>query len=374
MKQALAAGEKYKSLSIVHVSSTYPPVLGGMEKVVQILAGTQQAMGADVRVITSDTDGDKVQDEPFKVKRLKSLVLANTTIMPGLFFELLRTSRDDFVHVHITQAFAPEMVWLASKIKRFHYVAHIHIDAPPSGPAGFLLKIYKPLFLKRVLHAASYVIVFTDEQKSDVYHKYSVPENRIKVIVNGVENKFYFNKSRHLSKMPKLLFVGRLGYQKNIPQLLNALSGISDQFETVLVGNGELESSLKQLAQELQLNNITFAGRKDGKELLDYYEASDIFVLSSEREGMPLVLLEAMAMGLPIVATDVTGNRDVVINSKTGLLVPLNNPDAFRESLLAMKSDAKQYERMSKAARTAANKYSWEMVAAQFAELYREVA
>jgi glycosyltransferase involved in cell wall biosynthesis len=369
-----STGKEYDTLSVIHVSSTYPPVLGGMEKVVQILAGVQSSMKIKVRVVTSRTaDTADINDE-FKVQRLKSFVFANTTVIPKLLTEMLNVSRGEIVHVHITQAFTPEIVWLASKIKRFHYIAHIHIDAPPSGPAGFLLKIYKPLFLRRVLHAASYVVVFTDEQKSAVHSKYGVPNDRIKVVVNGVEDKFYFDKSRSESERPKLLFVGRLGYQKNIPQLLSALKGVSGQFETVLVGSGELETELKSLAKELELKNVTFAGRKDGTELLKFYDDADIFVLSSEREGMPLVLLEAMAMGLPIVATDVTGNRDVVVNGENGLLVPFNDADAFREALLKIKSDKKLYKRMSQNARKMASLYSWGKIARQFAELYKDAS
>jgi len=142
-----------------------------------------------------------------------------------------------------------------------------------------------------------------------------------------------------LHEKTKLLFVGRLSVQKNIPQLLGSLEGISDQFETHIVGNGALEHDLKLLVKNLRLHNIIFHGRKDGNDLIKLYRESDIFLLPSNREGMPLVLLEAMAMSLPIIATKVTGNRDVVMNNKNGLLVPLNDIVAFRNSLLKIKTD-----------------------------------
>jgi len=94
--------------------------------------------------------------------------------MPSLFIKLLKIERNSVVHLHIAQAYTPELVWLASKIKGFCYIAQVHIDIAPSGAFGFLLKAYKPLILKRVLNNARYVIVFTKDQKHAIHQKYNV--------------------------------------------------------------------------------------------------------------------------------------------------------------------------------------------------------
>ncbi len=357
---------------IIHVTSSYPPRLGGLEKVVQVLADTQQRMGQKVRVITANRSvGSNSPDDGFTVTRQRSFMLANTIIMPGLFYHLLQVGRDDVVHVHVVQAFTPEVVLMAAKLKRFKYVAQIHLDIPPSGPAGFLLKLYKPLVLKQVLHGASSVIVFTKSQKQEIQRRYGLDAGKVKVVPNGVEEKYYYNQSRKLHNKPRLLFVGRLNFQKNLKQLLRALDGVSDQFETNIVGDGEQEQELKKLTKELKLQYIYFAGRADGQKLINYYKQADIFVLPSEREGMPLVLLEAMAMALPIVATNVTGSRDVVRDSENGLLVPYNDADAFRAALLRISSDPKLYKKLSQTSRKMAEQYSWSKVAAQFKNIYK---
>jgi phosphatidyl-myo-inositol alpha-mannosyltransferase len=97
-------------------------------------------------------------------------------------------------------------------------------------------------------------------------------------------------------------------------------------------------------------------------------------VLPSEREGMPLVLLEAMAMGLPTVATDIAGNRDVVIDGKNGRLVPLNDAAAMRRALLELVADEALYRRMSESARKSAERYTWDAVGQDFEEVYARVA
>jgi glycosyltransferase involved in cell wall biosynthesis len=358
-------------LKVYHVLCAFPPALGGMEKVAQILAGMQTESGLDVTVITSNQRiHTPIEPEKFNVMRLKSALIANTTIMPGLIFKLIRIKRGSVVHLHVTQAFTPEMVWLASRIKGFRYIAHIHLDVPPSGPAGFLLKIYKPLFLKWVLRSAKFVIVFSNTQKTALKQKYGINIAKIKVVPNGVEEQFFNDTPRSLHKKPRLLFVGRLSYQKNLHQLLRALDGVSDQFEMNLVGDGEQKEELSQLANKLCLKNVHFLGRKQGDELLDLYRKSDVFVLSSEREGMPIVLLEAMAMGLPIVATDVSGSRDVVANNKNGLLVPYNDTDRFREALLEIGTNKAFYTKMSRASRKMAAQYSWHKIVPEFESLY----
>ena len=161
--------------------------------------------------------------------------------------------------------------------------------------------------------------------------------------------------------------------QKNVPQLLDALEGVSERFDTVLVGDGELEAELRERVARLGLAHVTFAGRADGAALRSRYADADMFVLPSEREGMPLVLLEAMAMALPTVATDIPGTRDVV-GGEVGTLVPLGDAAALRSALVELSSDPAAYARMSAAARAHAETYTWERVADRFELLYAEVA
>jgi glycosyltransferase involved in cell wall biosynthesis len=97
-------------------------------------------------------------------------------------------------------------------------------------------------------------------------------------------------------------------------------------------------------------------------------------VLPSEREGMPLVLLEALAMGLPIVATDVPGNRDLVSDGQNGLLVPLGDAAALRQALLSVTTDPERYRRMSETSRRLAERYSWQAVSAEFEQIYAQAA
>jgi D-inositol-3-phosphate glycosyltransferase len=361
---------------VVHVTPHYPPFLGGLEKVVESLAVNQSMRGLDVSVLTSLDGRPRIagSDETDFVRRLRSWYVAHTSIIPGLPRELLRISRHSVIHLHVSQAFIPEVVYAAHLLRGIPYIAHLHLDVGPSGRVGFLLRAYKPLMLGPVLRAAASVVVFTEEQRLMVAVKYGIDPSRIAVIPNGVDEAFFHSGQRRLHTKPRLLFVGRLSVQKNLPLFLHALDGVSEQFETTLVGEGELEPQLKGIAGDLRLKNVLFRGRADGAELRDLYRSADVFVLPSEREGMPLVLLEALAMGLPIVATDIPGNRDLVSDGDNGVLVPLGDPSEFRKALVSVTSEQEAYTQMSESAKRLACRYSWRAVDAEFERLYGQAA
>lgn len=360
---------------VVHVTPHYPPALGGVGKVVEWLAVNRKRQGLTVNVLTSreaQSDFPETADPDF-VGRLHSYQVAHTKIIPALLGELLKLPRTSVIHLHLGADFPPEVVYAAYRIRGTPYIAHFHGDVGPSGRAGFRLRINKSLILGPVLRAAAVVVVPTDDFGSTVSVRYGVDPARIAVIANGVDDSFIYTGQRRLHTKPRLLFVGRLSVQKNLPLFLHALDGVSEQFETILVGAGELEGQLKRLAAELRLRNVRFHGRADGAELRDLYRNADVFVLPSRWEGMPLVLLEALAMGLPIVATDITGNREVVVHGENGLLVPLGDPSALRQGLLSVTADPDRYHYMSEISQHLACKYSWAEVGAELERVYAQV-
>ena len=148
---------------VIHVSAHYPPYLGGLEKVVQSLASYRDRLGLPVEVLTSQPAG-QAADAAF-VQRLGSFHIAHTTVMPSLVPRLLRLKGDSVVHLHVSQAYTSEAVYLARLVNKVPYVAHMHIDVGPSGTAGFLLHAYKPFILGPVLRGAEVVVVFTEEQR-----------------------------------------------------------------------------------------------------------------------------------------------------------------------------------------------------------------
>ncbi len=172
----------------------------------------------------------------------------------------------------------------------------------------------------------------------------AVPKDKIVYIPNSVgTDKFASNLANRIKIRQELslgekfvwLAVGRLEEQKDYPTMLEAFSKLNQLFPDSLLlicGVGSLENKLKTLVDKLSLQDkVKFMGvRSNIPEIMN---AVDGYVMSSAWEGMPGVLLEASATQLPIVATDVSGNREVVVHNKTGFLVPAKNPESLFKSM-----------------------------------------
>lgn len=137
----------------------------------------------------------------------------------------------------------------------------------------------------------------------------------------------------------------------------------------VLVGTGRDEQRAKEFAADLP--NVSFAGWVDN--VGDYLAAFDLFVLPSEHEGLGSILLDAMHFGLPIVATEVGGIPDVVVDGKNGLLVPAGDATALHEAIAALHSDPARRVAMAAANKDAARAYHPSVMAARYVDIYREL-
>lgn len=347
----------------LQITAFYPPALGGMERVAENIAIELAATGQSVEVVTSNIGHtphftDHVSDG-HTVSRLTAAMIAGLPVIPGLLWHLLRQPKRSVYHVHVAQAFIPEIALLAARLRRGVFVAHFHLDVIPSGRFGLLFTVYKHLLFPWMLRSAHAVIVFSEDQKQLIMRKYAVSEGRIHILPNGIRRGFERPEKRQLHTPASLLFVGRLSSQKNVGFLLQALEGISETVTTRIVGDGELKREYEQLAKKRKLKNVTFVGRKDDDELRNEYDQADIFILPSEREGMPLVLIDAMAMRLPAIGSDVLGIRDLIQHKQTGLLVPLDDIQALREAIQTVISSEATYASMSEASYEAVKTLAW---------------
>ena len=212
----------------------------------------------------------------------------------------------------------------------------------------------------------------------------AAPRNRIRFIPNGLNTDEFTpdDQLRHLLRDELgvndaflWLAVGRLVEAKDYPNMFRAFAKVNENTNAILfiVGQGELEESLKQQVRELSLENcIHFLGvRQDMPQLMN---AADGYVMSSAWEGLPMVLLEAAAACTPIVATDVGGNREVVLNGTSGFIVPPGDSDQLANALQnVMAMPANERFNMGKAGRQyVEDNYSLECVVDMWENLYWE--
>lgn len=361
-------------MRIIQIVSYYPPYVGGMQNVTKEISERLSKKGHQVEVFTSDIGckkGKLKSTENLKIHYLKSCEFAHTPIIPSLFFELLKKTRDSIMHVHVAQAFVPEVVYLVSKIRKIPYIAHIHSDIRPSGKFGFLLLPYKKLIIKKILSGADKVICLSKVYKQFICKEYEVGEKKVIVIPNGVGKEFFIDKKEKLNKIINLLFVGRLSVEKNIPKLIKAVSLLKSKVILHIVGEGEKKAELEKLISDKKMNNVILHGKKTGRELISFYRHADIFLLASGYEGQPLTLLEAMASQTPIIASNKGGIREVIRN--VGILVNPPTSKNFAKSINNLIEDKSLMDKLSNKGKKKAGNYNWYRIVEKFEDVYKKV-
>ena len=205
--------------------------------------------------------------------------------------------------------------------------------------------------------------------------EYGFPGEKIRLIPNGVDTDFFQpTVVKKPSQDKKILFVGRLTEQKGVEYLLQAISSIRfDRMQLVIVGEGERYSYLQKLAEHLSVRDkVIFTGFQS--QILPYLQAADLFVLPSLAEGLSNALLEAMACGLPVVATRVSGNQDVIEDGVNGFLVEPKDVRGLAEAIEKILVDEKLAEKMGQANRQKImEKYSLQVTVDRYRNLYEEL-
>ncbi|MGV1098221.1 glycosyltransferase family 4 protein [Thiovibrio sp. JS02] len=239
---------------------------------------------------------------------------------------------------------------------------------------------------RRAAKDADYFTTVSDNLKQYFVSELGLSEKAIEVVLNGVDTKRFSPdniRGRLVELLPAsatgklLISVGRLTEAKDQECLLYAMKKLIAEggadVSLALVGEGELRGRLEARISELGLGQHVFllGNRTDVHELLP---DAAMFVLSSRREGLPMVLLEAMASGLPVVATNVGGIPEVVKEGDNGFLAPPENPESLAEKIGLMLSEPERSAAMGLSGREMVEKfYSMQKTAQRYAQLYENI-
>ena len=269
----------------------------------------------------------------------------------------------DVVHTHTSKPGATGRI--AAKKAKIHLIIHqVH---------GFHFTKYtgikKWIFEKIESFLARYsdIMLFqnTEEYQYCINNRYN-RYTKLIYIGNGIpfeEFEDYLSKEKKYNPGKKrIACIARLEDVKNHKMLFLAIEYLVKDinyknFELNLYGEGNEENKLRKMAENLNINKyINFVGSLDRKEIIKEIFESDLSVLTSYKEGKPRALMESSALGVPVVATDVIGTREVVKDGVTGYLVPLNDYKSFANKMYELLTNEKRWEEFSKNAKEIAKK------------------
>ena len=235
----------------------------------------------------------------------------------------------------------------------------------PSGRAGLLLKPYERMVLRRVLRDARAIIAPTDDYRTLVCSSYGIPPDRVVVVPNGSDHEIVQHPKSlgDERKERRLLFVGRVAIQKNLPLLLRAVAMYVERYDQrhqlSMVGEGDMRPAIEAEIHRLGLAaKAALPGAFYGATLESIYKTSDLLLLTSFDEAMPLVFIEAMTKALPIISVNIPSIRNVVTSGVNGLLAE-PTPEDLAEAIHIMLTDRELYSEVSKNNLAKSRDYSW---------------
>ncbi len=366
----------------------------GVEFAVNAYKSGLEKLGHDVFIYAPHDKG--VKDDGFQIFRFRAIKVQKN---PKMFFNFpflpVGCSLREVVNfkldiVHTQSPF--NLGLLARRIARKQKVPFIcthHTDLPTWIRENMLEKWLTPhlaqWWVGRYSNQTDAVIAISSKIKVAL-EKMKV-KKPIYVLPNCIDLKlFYKDRSGAVELRKKynikpeakvLIFVGRLSREKNLIFSLRALAEILKKRKDViflLVGSGYQMDELKKTAANLGVaENVRFTGFIPHDEVAPYYNASDVFIMASLSEIMPLTVLEAAACGLPIVVLDDAAFYDTVFEGGNGFRVKEQKPEAFAEKALRLLNDEALYEKFSQASLDVAAKFSIEELSKKLIEIYSYV-
>jgi glycosyltransferase involved in cell wall biosynthesis len=314
---------------------------GGAERVMVNLANNMAAKGVHVDLVVANAQGayrDQVSSNVNIIDFQSERSLASFPKLIGyLRYEKPKALISALEHTNVLAIWAKRLAFVPTKNIITEHISSSLI----SYAAGYTpSKLRATLYAMRFTYPLAYRIVTVSQGVADdLVQTIGISKNKLEVIYNPVLNEAMFEKAEQpidhpwfqAGQPPVVLGVGRLEPQKDFPNLLRAFALLrkKQKARLVILGEGNLRGQLEALAKELGIEeDVQLPGFNSNPYA--FMKRANVFVLSSVLEGLPTVLIEAMALGTPVVSTDCkSGPKEILGNSGYGTLVPTKNPEAL---------------------------------------------
>ncbi len=374
------------NMHILFLNHFFYPYFAGTEKHMFEL-GKRLAKKHDITVLTAQLKGTKEKEEicgmniirtPAKIYEwAPHPIPPPVPVMPRLAINVKQYAANaDIVHIHNRFIFGPKYGEIVKNLgKKLCITIH---NARPIG-IDFLSdmfgQFYDDFFGKRLMNMCDGVIgVSKNTLKMTIPKDY---KGKTAVIYNGVDSRVFKPKKqsewkKEIGDNKKIILTNaRLVPQKGVKYLVEAMAHIKDA-KLVIFGRGILKEELEKKAKESDADVLFMTERISDKSLVDLYAAADIFVLPSLFEPCSLVLLEAMACGKAIVATNIGGNPELIEERKSGLLVSAGESNAITNAVNTLLQDKRLARKLGENARARVEKkFTWEETTKKVEEFYK---
>jgi glycosyltransferase involved in cell wall biosynthesis len=379
-------------LHIAFFTNSYHPVVNGVVRSVAAFRDILMKHCHNVFVF-AQFDPSYQDTEPF-IFRYPSLPLplpgdiAAAIPVSPFVEQLLPSLKLDVIHTHhpilLGQTAARKAAELGLPLVfTFHtqYWEYTHYVPFPQETIQEFLKNAVHRWLQEFIQKCQHIIIPSESIREILVRDYGLQE-RYTVIPTGIDLEPYrcadwrsLRKEKGWQNKTVLISVGRLAPEKNWDTLLRAFANVSSRrskLHLVLIGDGPAKASLQALASELGMaDRVTFTGALPFDQVPCYLKAADVFTFASVTETQGLVTMEAMAAGLPIVAVNASGTRDIVEHGKQGFLVE-NDADALAKGIEKLLADSQRRKQFSNSVLKKARTFDINELGKQMLSVYEE--
>lgn len=343
--------------------------MGGAETMCENLTNNLIKLGQEVVVISlydrKTPISERLESNGVKIHYLGKKKGLDFSMISKLK-KIMKAEKPDVVHSHNNSmqyvVFAAMLAKIKNRVHTVHSVAQRELGTLAKKLAKHYYKRHKLV-----------PVALSENIKNTVIDVYGLPENKIHVVLNGVDFSRCTPKNDYSAKDNfTVLHIGRFADVKNHPMLLSAFKSfheVAPNSRLRLIGDGEGRAECERFVEENGLTEcVEFLGIQSN--VYGFLHDADIFTLPSKYEGIPMTLIEAMGTALPIVATNVGGIPDMLVNEESALLVDADEKQLC-DAFIKLYSDSALRERLGESALEASKRFSAEEMARKYIEVYR---
>jgi len=348
-----------------------PKEWGGTEIAAYFMAVHLAQRGHSVHVITSLDEGlpHESCEKGFYIHRIPNIKIR----ICGAFlywYAILKTIRKiDPDYVHVQSLFSGMPALISKRLFKIPYAVWAQ-GSDVYNPKG-LIKLTSRMVIKN----ADSAIALTQDMKKEMQR---ICDRDIAIVPNGINMADLLDDSVRKDEADfgrRILFVGRLSPVKGVQYLIKAMKQIHDKIpdaRLIIVGDGREREMLEALSIQLGIQKyVQFGGEVPHEKVLSFMQQADVFVLPSLSEGFPMVIIEALACGLPIVASRVGGIPEIIMSETNGYLVEARDTETIANSIILLLQDEKLRKKISDNNKQLVKKYTWENTIIELERLYQ---
>ncbi len=373
---------KVKKMKILQIANFFPPKTSGHGLYCYNLSKRLVERGIHVKVITSQIPYNappKEFKDRIEIERLPAYgtgwgISALSFIVPKLLKE---TKKFDIVHLHSYLFLISNQTALLKKLIQFPLVLHLHGGFGIPDPkfvgkfkSAFKKYLYDPSIGKATIKSADRVFSVSKTDIVAVSNKFKMKRDRFVWIPNAIDTSLFpfFEKE----STGNIGYIGRLEHWKGISYLSHIIRELSlklPRTKLIIVGDGSQKNSLVAQTKDLP---VEFLGKRPHRDISNVLKRIDVLILPSLLEGVPNVCLEAFSSGVPVVAFNVGGVKEVVKNGKTGFLVQSGDTEDFIRKVILLLTDADLRNKMAKVGRKLVEgHYTWDMIIPKMLSIFK---